>query len=257
MIEKFKSQGNLEDLKIELNSVRYDVFRLEILELESHMNMGVVFQYLPNLTDLAITYGAKHKGMEYESSLFGMKMADAEVFSECLRTTQSLVKLSMPNNLLDYDLIKILSRGLMLNKTISILDFSHNKIGNSASSKIALYLYQSKILTHLYLGDNVIHEKGARCIGDALKVNRSLRVLDMHLNRIDDKGGMRFIQALSERGGNKVLQELNLRANSLESNFADALSKLLMDTGLKRIDVSCNMIKKRDGDSLLASLSKN
>lgn len=109
LIEKFKSQGNLEDLKIELNSVRYDVFRLEILELESHLNMGVVFQYLPNLTDLAITYGAKHKGMEYESSLFGMKMADAEVFSECLRTTQSLVKLSMPNNLLDYDLIKILS----------------------------------------------------------------------------------------------------------------------------------------------------
>ena len=46
--------------------------------------MGVVFQYLPNLTDLAITYGAKHKGMEYESSLFGMKMADAEIFSECL-----------------------------------------------------------------------------------------------------------------------------------------------------------------------------
>jgi len=30
-----------------------------------------------------------------------------------------------------------------------------------------------------------------------------------------------------------------------------------MDTGLKRIDVSCNMIKKWDGESLLASLSKN
>ena len=212
---------------------------------------------MPNLNDLTITYGAKHKGMEYESSLFGMKMADAEVFSECLWTTQSLVRLSMPNNLLDYDLVKILSRGLMLNKTISILDLSHNKIGNSASSKIALYLYQSKILTHLYLGDNLIHEKGARCIGDALKVNRSLWVLDMHLNRIDDKGGMRFIQALSERGGNKVLFDLNLRANSLESNFADALSKLLMDTSLKWIDVSCNMIKKWDAESLLAALWQN
>lgn len=51
--------------------------------------------------------------------------------------------------------------------------------------------------------------------------------------------------------------DLNLRANSLESNFADALSKLLMDTGLKRIDISCNMIKKKDGDSLLASLNQN
>jgi len=49
--------------------------------------MSIVFNYLPNLNDLTITYGAKHKGMEYESALFGMKMADAEVFSECLRTT--------------------------------------------------------------------------------------------------------------------------------------------------------------------------
>jgi Ran GTPase-activating protein (RanGAP) involved in mRNA processing and transport len=158
----------------------------------SHLKIDIVFSLLPNLNDLTITYGAKHVGMEYESSLFGMKMADAEILKDCLRTTQSLTRLSMPNNLLDYDLIKILSSGLMLNKTISILDLSHNKIGNSASSKIALYLYQSKILTHLYLGDNQIHEKGARCIGDALKVNRSLLVLDMHLNRIDDKGGMRF-----------------------------------------------------------------
>ena len=70
--------------------------------------------------------------------------------------------------------MKILYKGLMLNKTIAILDLSHNKIGNSATSKIALYLYQSKILTHLYLGDNQIHENGINCIGDALKGNRSL-----------------------------------------------------------------------------------
>jgi hypothetical protein len=192
LIENFKAEGNLEDLKFQLNSARYDIFRLEITELMSHLSMETLFRLLPNLNDLTITFGAKHVGMEYESSLFGMKMADAEIFKECLKSTQSLTRLSLPNNLLDYDLIKILSTGLMLNKTISILDLSHNKIGNSASSKIALYLYQTKILTHLYLGDNQIHEKGARCIGDALKVNRSLIVLDMHLNRIDDKGGMRF-----------------------------------------------------------------
>jgi Ran GTPase-activating protein (RanGAP) involved in mRNA processing and transport len=120
----------------------------------------------------------------------------------------------------------------MLNKTITILDLTHNKIGNSASAKIALYLYHTKILTHLYLGDNQIHEKGARCLGDALKVNRSLVLLDLHLNRIDDKGGMKFCQSIGERGGNRVLRDLNLRGNSLSSNFADALSQLLLDTSL-------------------------
>jgi len=185
--------------------------------------MNLVFDHLPNLNDLILTYGAKHAGKEYESSLFGMKMADAEKFQECLRKTQSLIRLSLPNNLLDYDLVKILSKGLMLNKTISVLDLRHNKITNSAVAKISLYLYQSKILTHLYLGDNQIHEKGSRCIGDALKVNNSLKVLDLHLNRIEDKGGFRFCQALGDRGGNQVLEELNFRGNSLGAEFSTGL----------------------------------
>lgn len=62
----------------QLSSVKYDVFRLEITELISHLNMEIIFKLLPNLSDLTITFGAKHVGMEYESSLFGMKMVDAE-----------------------------------------------------------------------------------------------------------------------------------------------------------------------------------
>jgi Ran GTPase-activating protein (RanGAP) involved in mRNA processing and transport len=143
----------------------------------------------------------------------------------------------------------------MLNKTISVLDLSHNKIGNSAVSKIALYLYKNKILTHLYLGDNLIHEKGARCVGESLKENKSLRVLDMHLNRVDDKGGHKFIQSISE--GNKTLEEINFRGNSLDSQFTNALASLLLDTSLRKIDVSCNKIKKKDALVLKSSLEKN
>ena len=47
--------------------------------------MSIVFRYLPNLTYLTLTYGAKHVGMEYERPLFGMKMSDAKILSECLR----------------------------------------------------------------------------------------------------------------------------------------------------------------------------
>lgn len=186
-------------------------------------------------------------------------MADAEVFSECLRTTRGLVRLSLPNNLLDYDLIKILSRGLMLNKTITHLDLAHNKIGNSACSKIALYLYQSKILTHLYLGDNLIHEKGCRCIGDALKVNKSLKVLDFHLNRIDDKGGVKFCQTLNESGGNRSIETLIFRGNSLDSQFTMGISTLLQNRefSIKHLDISCNIIKTKDALVLKSTLESN
>ena len=81
--------------------------------------MSIVFQHLPNLAHLTITYGAKHIGWEYERPKFGMKMGDAKIFSDCLKVTQSLVYLSMPGNQIDDDLMNILIKGLTLNKTIS------------------------------------------------------------------------------------------------------------------------------------------
>jgi hypothetical protein len=102
--------------------------------------MDIVFKYLPNLTHLSLTYGAKHVGMEYERPLFGMKMSDAKILQECLRSTKNLIFLSLPSNLIDDDLITIMIKGLMLNKTITQLDLSHNKIGKQGVRKIAKFL---------------------------------------------------------------------------------------------------------------------
>lgn len=49
--------------------------------------MSIVFQHLPNLAHLTITYGAKHIGWEYERPKFGMKMGDAKIFADCLKLT--------------------------------------------------------------------------------------------------------------------------------------------------------------------------
>ena len=69
-----------------------------------------------------------------------MKMSDAKIFSECLRTTCSLNYLCLPGNLIDDDLISYLIKGLMLNKTITQLDLSHNKVSNSGARKLAKFL---------------------------------------------------------------------------------------------------------------------
>jgi Leucine-rich repeat (LRR) protein len=102
--------------------------------------MTTAFQHLPNLTNLTLTFGAKHVGMQYERPLFGMKMSDAKNFATCLRTCQNLTYLSLPGNLIDDDLAGILQKGLMINKTITQLDLSHNKIGERGARKIAKYL---------------------------------------------------------------------------------------------------------------------
>jgi len=161
LLNNFKSEASKDEICKILDAVRYEVFSLTISQLQ-HFDITALFDYLPNLAFLTLTYGAKHVGMEYERPLFGMKMSDAKIFSACLRSTTSLTHLALPGNLIDDDLISILIKNLMLNKTISQLDFSHNKIGDSGARKIAKFLLNTQILTHLNLSDNCIGYEGSR-----------------------------------------------------------------------------------------------
>ena len=203
MLEEFhsNSEDSVKELTKKLNAARFEVFCLTISRLQ-HLDISIVFEYLPNLAFLTLTYGAKHVGMAYERPLFGMKMSDAKILKDCLRRTQILCQISLPGNLIDDDLVSILIKGLMLNKTITQIDLSHNKIGDSGARKIAKYVLQTTILTNLNLGDNCITYEGSRYLAQALKVNKSLIHLDLKLNRLDDKAGSKLcIDLLNNNSG--------------------------------------------------------
>lgn len=218
--------------------------------------MSIVFQELPNLSYLTLTYGAKHVGMEYERPLFGMKMSDANTLSNCLKTTQNLVYLSLPGNLLDDDLIGILIKGLVLNKTISDLDLSHNKVSNSGARKIAKFLLSTQILTTLNLADNQIGYEGSRYLAQALKVNKILKNLNLKLNRLDDKAGSKLCLDLMNNASN--LEFLSLSSNSLGQIFCESLAEFLQQNkAIRRLDISCNQIQDSHAATLKDSLINN
>jgi len=71
----------------------------------------------------------------------------------------------------------------------------------------------------------MIHYEGSRYIAQALKVNRSLRNLNLKLNRIDDKGGSKLCIDLLNNNSN--LDFLSLSSNSLGHMFCESLSEYL------------------------------
>lgn len=149
-----KNTGDAEKYIPEILACRNYIFFLRIDYLPTHTDLKLLFHHVPNLSEVAITYGAKHLGDKYERSMFGMRMEDAASLVECMKVAPCLIHLSLPCNLIDDELMKMLISGLLSNKTITQLDLSHNRIGDKGALKLAKYIFRSEILITLDISDN-------------------------------------------------------------------------------------------------------
>ena len=76
--------------------------------------------------------------------------------------------------MIDDELFKFMSPGLILNTTIVELNLSYNNLGDQGARRLAKYLIKNKILTHLNLASNSIAYDGSRYISQAIKLNTTL-----------------------------------------------------------------------------------
>lgn len=225
------------------------VFGLEIKQLLSHLDLQCLFDNLPNLSRLDLTYGVRHIGMKYERALFGMKISDAQSLARCIKSTNILTTLSLPCNLIDDELLRMLASGLISNKTVTSLDLSHNKITNHGARLLSKLLGPMSVITTMNLADNQIHAEGGKNFGRALQNNDSLHALDLRLNRLTDEGGSLIFEGLRN---NTSLETLNLSSNSLGPESARVLCSVLKtsSSALVTLDLSCNELNENDCKSL-------
>lgn len=87
-------------------------------------------------------------------------------------------------------------------------------------------------------------------------MNKSLRHLNLKLNRIDDKGGAKLCTDLLNN--NSLLESLSLSSNSLGQMFCESLSEFLkLNKTIKKLDISCNFINDSNASTLKDSLESN
>ena len=106
---------DIDDLHLKLEAAEDYVFNLKIIQLLSHIDLQHIFSRLPNLSKLELTYGVKQVRMNFERSLFGMKISDADSLKQCIKATDVLTTLVLPSNLIDDDLLRQLMGGLINN----------------------------------------------------------------------------------------------------------------------------------------------
>jgi len=231
------------------------VFSLRIKQFLSHLDMEMLFQNVPTLCNLDMTFGVKEIGMEYERSLFGMKMSDVTSLAKALRVTETLTILSLPCNLLDDNTMRILATGLTDNSTITSLDLSHNKIADRGVKAIAKLLNDRCVIISLNLSDNHVHADGGKYFGRALKQNSSLETLNLRLNRLGDEGGKMLLEGM---GDNSSLTHLNLSCNALDHESAQQLGFIVSSSSsLQTLDLSGNVLSEDAGRVLRDGLQQN
>lgn len=236
------------------------VFKLKIRQFASHADLAFLFDALPNLYSLSITFGSRNVGMKYERSIFGMKLADAECLSQQLPRTETLTHLILNENVLDDEKVRRLVVGLRDNLTITDLDLSHNKISDRGTRALCKCLGKDSVIAHLSLCDNHMHSEGGKFLGRAVQTNTSLLKLNLRLNRLGEKGGCYMFEGLKSNGS---LKQLNISGNGLadDSGQGEAVrvlaAMLRVNSTINKMDVSSNSLGTEAGVVMRDALEEN
>ncbi|KAI8469465.1 MAG: flagellar associated protein [Monoraphidium minutum] len=232
-------------------------------ELPSRLDAQVLFDAMGNSpSSLALSYGSKALGMDYDRSLAGMQLGDCRCLARALAHAETLVHLDLSNNALDDDKALMLASGLADNISLTHLDLSHNKIADRGARTLARVLDASSPLAVLDLSDNQLHAEGGRALGRALRASCGLVSLDVRLNRLGDAGVKALLEGLLRPagggggggGGGAPLERLGVAANGAGGGAAAALAAALRGCrSLARVDASGNPLGLAAGAALAAA----
>jgi len=230
--------------------------RLNIMQLPAHIDLQMLFDTTAScLTALTLRYGMNNVGMDYDRSLFGMKLSDCRALAKAIERAETLEYLSLSGNLLDDDKIRMVASGMVDNLSVVHLDLSHNKIADRGVRALAKLLDNRSVIAFVDLSDNQVHTEGGRALARALRSNHSVLTLSLRLNRLGDEGGKAICDVLRS---NQSLQKLNLAANSMGPQTAAALASLIKTNRcLVQLDVSGNAFGPEGGRLIREALEHN
>lgn len=244
------------ELKRLLTFSKRFIRRLNVMQLPAHVDLQMLFHTTAScLTSLSLRYGMDNVGMDYDRSLFGMKLSDCRSLAKAIERAETLIYLNLSGNLLDDDKVRMVASGLVDNMSVVHLDLSHNMIADRGVRALAKLLDNRSVISYVDLSDNQIHTEGGRALARSLRSNHSVLTLSLRLNRLGDEGGKAICDVLRS---NQTLQKLNVGANSLGPQSAAALASLIKtNRALIQLDVSGNAFGPEGGQLIRDALEHN
>ena len=173
--------------------------------------------------------------------------------SECLKEDDMLLELNMSNNQIIRGRKKKIIEAISVNKTLLKLDASLMKIQDESYIKDCLKI--NKSLKELNMSENEITSNGAKEIATAISTNTTLEKLDLSCNEISNDGVSFISDGLKN---NNSLQEVNISRNKITSEGAQYISDAIrINTTLAKLDLSYNALSDDGAAAIIDSLQFN
>ncbi|GET87651.1 hypothetical protein, conserved [Leishmania tarentolae] len=187
-----------------------------------------LFAHMPDILSFRLTFGVLNHGLRVSvTEMIGFRDEDAQLIQQLLRSYTALESLRLPQNRLENRHVQMISAGLASSTTLRVLDFSQNSLTDAAVVEaISLLLCRPDFsLEELYLADNQLADAAAAALAEALRFNKTLRVLHLQQNCIGDAtGGALLVHSLAVH---PTLADVNLGNNRLGPSTVEALSEVL------------------------------
>eukprot|EP01105_Mastigella_eilhardi_P022502 TRINITY_DN5538_c0_g1_i1.p1 TRINITY_DN5538_c0_g1~~TRINITY_DN5538_c0_g1_i1.p1 ORF type:complete len:1496 (-),score=401.96 TRINITY_DN5538_c0_g1_i1:47-4504(-) len=156
-----------------------------------------------------------------------LEVAAGKALGEGLKQHPHLTALNLAGNNLGKHGVKKLCVGLRTNTVLRLLNLNHNNIGGNGAKYVAgLLAVPGVALTELGVFGNFIGYEGARCFGATLGDNHTLTALDLGLNRIR-KGALEIADALRR---NRTLLVLKLKLNYINDLEGQCIAAAIAGT---------------------------
>lgn len=126
------------------------------------------------------------------------------------------------------------------NTTLESLDLRENFLSRASAKQIAAGLHRNKSLRRLDLGMNFIGDEGAASLADMLKRNTILQELRLEMDNIGSAGCAMIFHSLAEN--NRSLQVLNLGDNRIDNKASKSIRECLQrqDCSILELDLHLN-----------------
>lgn len=237
-----------ETLEEVFRRVQFRTIDLEATKLEEEGAVTIfdMIEYYESCMKLNISY-SKNLGQR-----------GWQACSRMIRKTSCLENLEARGTVLSDFVMPILGRSLRVSSSLSSLHLEFAVTSGRPLQVLVAALKVNETLKELYLADNKLMPSDGIQLGSLLRYNRTLHLLDLRNNHLQDTGFQHICEGVWEQGKGNGLNTLVIWNNQLSYHAMNHLSKALFNsTSLETINLGHNNLTSEGMHRLKESLLQN